>query len=66
MSSVGPGVIELRVHAGAAFRVLYVARYEEAVYVLHAFEKRTRKTSEVDVALARKRLRDLIRSRAGR
>jgi phage-related protein len=66
MSSVGPGVIELRVHAGAAFRVLYVARYEEAVYVLHAFEKRTRKTSEVDLALARKRLRDLIRSPAKR
>jgi phage-related protein len=58
--------MELRVHAGAEFRVLYVARFEEAVYVLHAFEKRTRRTSEVDVALARKRLRDLIRWRAGR
>jgi phage-related protein len=66
MSSVGAGVLEIRIHAGKEFRILYVARFEEAVYVLHAFEKRTRRTSQVDLALARKRLRDLIRSRARR
>jgi phage-related protein len=66
MTSVGQCVVELRVHPGKEFRVLYVANLEEAVYVLHPFEKRTRKTREVDVALARKRLRDLIRSQAGR
>jgi phage-related protein len=66
MSSVGAGVVEIRIHAGKEFRILYVARFEEAVYVLHAFEKRTRQTSQVDLALARKRLRDLIRSRARR
>lgn len=65
MSSVGAGVVELRIHAGNEFRVLYVARFDEAVYVLHAFEKRTRQTRQIDVALARKRLRDLIRSRTG-
>lgn len=66
MSSVGAGVMEIRIHAGKEFRILYVARFEEAVYVLHAFEKRTRQTSQVDRALARKRLRDLIQSRARR
>ncbi len=66
MSSVGSGVVELRIHTGEEFRVLYVARFEEAIYVLHAFEKRTRQTRQVDVALARKRLRDLVRSRSGR
>ena len=66
MSSVGSGVVELRIHTGEEFRVLYVARFEEAIYVLHAFEKRTRQTRQVDVALARKRLRELVRSRSGR
>lgn len=66
MSSVGAGVIEIRIHAGKEFRILYVARFEEAVHVLHAFEKRTRQTTQVDLALARKRLRDLIQSRARR
>jgi phage-related protein len=64
MRTVGPGVVELRVHTGQAFRVLYVARFEEAVYVLHAFEKRTEATRQVDLDLAQKRLRDLIRWRA--
>lgn len=66
MTSVGAGVVELRIHTGKEFRVLYAARFEEAVYVLHAFEKRTRQTRQIDLALARKRLRDLIRLRTGR
>ena len=64
MASVGVGVLELRIHAGKEFRILYLARFEEAVYVLHAFEKRTRRTRVIDIALARKRLRDLIRWRS--
>ena len=63
MQSVGPGVAELRVQSDQAFRVLYVARFGEAIYVLHVFEKRTRHTSRVDIELARTRLRDLIRWR---
>jgi len=43
---------------------IYIAKFEEAVYVLHAFEKRTRQTSRADIELARKRLADLIRRRA--
>ncbi len=41
------------------YRVVYTARLDDAVYVLHAFQKRTRATSRDDVALARKRFRDI-------
>jgi len=59
MASVGPGACEIRVRDQAgAFRVIYVARFEDAVYVLHAFQKKSRKTSQIDVGLARKRYRD--------
>ncbi len=56
MASVGPGVIEIRVHADGEYRILYVARFSEAVYVLHAFEKKTRKTRKADIDLARRNL----------
>jgi len=62
MASVGLGVREIRVKIGTQFRVLYVARYAEAVYVLHAFEKKSQKTSERDLALGRKRLSMVQRS----
>lgn len=61
MSPVGPGVRELRVHSDQAYRVIYVATLPEAVYVLHAFEKRSRKTPKTDVELARNRFKALIR-----
>ena len=64
MTTVGPGVVEVRVHTRLEHRVFYVAKFEEAVYVLHAFEKRTRKTPQPEIALAHRRLADLIRSRA--
>ncbi len=58
MSTVGPGACEIRVRDEAgAFRVIYVARFADAVYVLHAFQKKTRKTSRMDVELARQRYR---------
>lgn len=60
MHDVGPGVREIRVHTERQHRVLYVAHFAEAVYVLHAFEKKTRKTRQSDLELARKRLK-LIR-----
>jgi len=66
MPSVGLGVQEIRIHTGAAHRVLYVARFAEAVYVLHAFEKRARRTPKDDLDLARQRLRLLINQRARR
>jgi phage-related protein len=63
MTIVGPGVREIRVHTGLEHRVLYVAKFAEAIYVLHAFEKRTRKTPARDVDLARQRFRALVRQR---
>jgi phage-related protein len=63
MTTVGAGVYEIRIHTGLEHRILYVAKYEEAVYVLHAFEKRAYQTREADIALARKRLSDLLRVR---
>ena len=60
MTVVGPGVQELRVHTALEHRVLYVATFAEAVYVLHAFEKRSRKTPQGDVELARRRFRELV------
>jgi phage-related protein len=64
MSSVGAGVTEIRVHTRLEHRVFYVAKCDDAVYVLHAFEKRTRATPPKAIALARKRLADLLRRRA--
>lgn len=63
MPSVGLGVNEIRVRADGAFRVIYIAKFPEAVYVLHAFEKKSRKTAKQDVELARKRFRTLVQER---
>jgi len=63
MRTVGPGVIEIRIHAGGEYRVFYVARLAEAVYVLHAFEKRTRQTRQADIELGRRNLAEVLRSR---
>jgi len=60
MKTVGPGVTELRVRdASGAFRVIYLATRPEAVYVLHCFQKKTRKTRKVDIDLAASRLRQI-------
>jgi phage-related protein len=63
MASVGTGVEEIRVHTGEEHRVFYIARFEEGVYVLHAFEKRSRKTPDREIEVARTRLRDVIAMR---
>jgi len=63
MTSIGAGVAEIRVHSGLEHRVFYVAKFAEAIYVLHAFEKRIRQTRQADLELARTRLADLIRTR---
>ena len=63
MASVGNGVEEIRVHTGQEHRVFYVARFEEGVYVLHAFEKRSRRTPAREIEVARARLRDLLATR---
>jgi phage-related protein len=64
MTSVGLGVREIRIQTEVAHRVFYLAMFEEAVYVLHAFEKRTRKTPPHEVKLAHDRYRALLKKRA--
>ena len=66
LPDLGSGVSEIRIHTDVEHRVFYVARFPEAVYVLHACEKRTRKTSRADAALIRRRCREVIRFRQGK
>lgn len=66
MPSVGPGVMEIRVHTGVEHRVFYVGKFAEAVYVLHAFRKTSRGTPKPDIELGRKHLRDVMRLRGQR
>ncbi|MCK6408346.1 MAG: type II toxin-antitoxin system RelE/ParE family toxin, partial [Thauera sp.] len=62
MPSIGKGVEELRVwDDSGTYRVIYTARLADAVYVLHAFQKKTQAMAKRDVELARKRYTDLIR-----
>lgn len=63
MPSVGLGVNEIRVRAGGAYRLLYVAKSAEAIYVLHAFQKKISKTAAADIELARARFTELVRER---
>lgn len=65
MTTIGTGVMELRVWDEAGtFRVVYVARLADAVYVLHCFQKKTQQTAKRDIDLARKRLKDLLKELA--
>jgi phage-related protein len=57
--------MEIRVHEGGEYRVLYVAKFVEGVYVLHAFEKRTRQTRKADIELGRRNLGEVLRHRRG-
>jgi phage-related protein len=57
---VGPGVREVRVRdVSGAYRVIYAATFLEAVFVLHAFQKKTRTTAKRDIDLAAARFRSL-------
>ncbi|GAB2895063.1 type II toxin-antitoxin system RelE/ParE family toxin [Paralcaligenes sp. KSB-10] len=61
MNTVGQGVREIRVRDSAGtFRVIYIAKFADAVYVIHCFQKKTEKTSKADIDLASKRYRDLL------
>jgi phage-related protein len=62
MNTIGRGVREIRIRdAAGAFRVLYVAKFEDAVYVLYCFQKKTQKTTKADLNLAAQRYRDLLK-----
>ena len=62
MGTVGPGVKEVRIRdAAGAFRIIYVAKFADAVYVLHCFQKKVQKTPKADIDLAAKRYRELLK-----
>jgi phage-related protein len=62
MTSVGPGVKEIRVRdAAGIFRVIYLATRPEGVYVLHCFRKKAQRTNRSDLELATKRFRSIVR-----
>jgi phage-related protein len=60
--TVGRGVREIRIQHQGQYRVIYVTVIENAVYVLHAFQKKTRKTRRQDVEIARRRLKQIRRN----
>ena len=63
LTNVGAGVCEIRVHQEGEYRVLYVTNLAEAIYVLHAFAKKSRKTPKRDLAIASVRFRGLVAAR---
>jgi phage-related protein len=64
MPKIGPGVEEIRVRdVTGAYRVIYTARFADAVYVLHVFQKKTRATSRADIEIAGQRFKVLMRAR---
>ena len=64
MPAIGRGVEEIRVRDEAGtYRVIYTARLADAVYVLHAFQKKTQATSKRDIDTARQRYAELMRGR---
>lgn len=60
---MGPGTIEVRIHAGGEHRVFVVVKFDEAVYVLHALQKKAQKTPTHEIDLAKRRYNDLIADR---
>jgi phage-related protein len=62
MIDVGSGVMEIRIKdESGIYRVLYVAKFQDAVYVLHCFQKKTQRTAKADLDLARKRHAELVK-----
>jgi len=59
MPAIGAGAFEIRVHVLGEWRVIYVAKFEAAVYVLHAFHKKTQKTRKEDIELAARRYKQI-------
>ena len=55
MPSIGRGVKEIRIHVLGEWRIIYVVKFEDAVHVLHSFQKKTQKTNQHDIEIARKR-----------
>lgn len=64
MQDIGKGVKEIRIRvSGNAYRTIYIATLPEAIYVLHVFQKKAQKTEAQDKALAKRRLKEILRNR---
>lgn len=64
---IGPGTKEIRIRgADGIYRVMYVAKFKEAIYVLHCFQKKTETTSKHDKKIAEERYRDIVRKRTAK
>lgn len=63
IAAIGMAVNEIRIHVENEYRVIYVAKFAEAAYVLHAFIKKTRQTAQRDIELAAHRYRQLLHER---
>ncbi len=64
MTSIGAGVREIRIHIDGEHRIIYLVKFEEGVYILHAFKKKTQKTAKKDLDIAKTRFREAIQHRA--
>ncbi len=60
MKSIGQGVREIRIRQEGQYRVIYVASFEEMIYVLHAFQKKTQKTSKQDLDAAKSAFKEVV------
>jgi phage-related protein len=65
MTTIGSGVREIRLRdASGAFRLIYIAKFQEAIYVLHCFNKKSQQTAAKDIELSRNRLKQLLQDRS--
>jgi phage-related protein len=60
MSTIGQGVREIRIKQEGQFRVIYIAKFEDTIYVLHAFQKKTQQTRQHDINVAKQALKDIL------
>jgi phage-related protein len=58
-SDIGTGVKEIRIHKDNEFRIMYVTKFDECIYVLHAFVKKEQKTKQSDINLAKQRYKEI-------
>jgi phage-related protein len=63
MPEIGAGAFEIRIHKPDEYRVVYVAKFSEAIYVLHSFNKKSKKTLHRDIEKARKEYAKMIKER---
>lgn len=65
MPGVEPGTMEIRIHTPSEHRIVYLAKFPEAIYVLHCFERKTQKTTQIDLQYARSAYEEVQRTRKG-